>query len=264
MAPPDCRPVVVVARRRWLLARGIVDNAYREIARWEDPTMSAISRRSALFVGVLAWAFSAERCRADISVGVDGYVDNADVVLVVQAQTGPEANAFPAPAGKLRLRVLEVLKGITPDQYMLLPANTVRPGGKAVILIAADGPMPYEPLVNPAPCDKRIHCWPIDDKGKVNTGRVPAKSHGGFDFSVAEVTVPSIRAEVAASSPDEVGLYGQVLDACLFPEKMADLDRKNPRRAQFVRMMAAVRDLDRDVPAVAGLLESAGDAIQIP
>jgi hypothetical protein len=205
--------------------------------------------------GILTAFLSGQLCNADTVPGVDWYVGKADVVLLVQAQTDKEEAAFAPPEGQQRLRVVEVLKDVWTDPYVLVPANTVAPGGKAVLLLGDEAGLPWELALNPQPRKTKITCWPVE-KEKVDTGSIPAKSRGKGDREPAEVTLQTIRAEIAASSPDDAGLSVQVVEACLFPEKLGALERKDPRRAQFVRMMAVLRDLDRDVLALSALLES--------
>jgi hypothetical protein len=217
-----------------------------------------IYRVSILLIGLLAlprfgFAEAVAGADWDAPAGVDWYVANAWAVLRVQAQTEAEAKTFPPPNGQQRLLVREVVKGFAAAQQVLQPAGAINPGQHAVVLVQ------YEHLlankVEAVP--KFRFVWRLE-ADRLLTGDVPADSDGLTPDK--PVMLKDVRAMVASSSPEEVELYPQVIDAIFFPEKMDALARKDPDRAVYVRFAAVVRDLDRDVPSLALLLE-ANDAV---
>jgi hypothetical protein len=214
------------------------------------------------FVCAMVWLLASNPCTADIVPGVDWYVRNAEIIFRVKAQTPAEAEVFPPAQGEQRLIVEEVLKGIETALFWSVPSRTLNPGQRAIILVQYEHPPHWATAIQtnwrqPA----KTVVWPIVGT-RVLTGGIPDKSRSfGFGFGL-DVSPESIAAEIKASSPEEVGLYRQVVDACLFPEKISTLARTDSQRATYVRFAVAIRNLDRDVPGIAALLESPDSALR--
>lgn len=197
--------------------------------------------------------------------GVDGYVANAEVIEVVRAETPAAAEAFPSPRDKQRVWVDEVLKGLNTQQEFLLPKGTLNPGQTAVVLYEFKPAGNYEPALQTSPgAQPAMSVWPINSTGKVDTPGVPAQTGSGFILKpdTEGINLDLIRKDIVTSSSEEVGLYGQVVDALLFTEKFQALARSDASRSNYVRIVVAIRDLNRDVPWLAGLLESKDQTIR--
>jgi hypothetical protein len=192
---------------------------------------------------------------------VDWYVSNAETIFRVRAQTVAEAEGFPPSRGQQRLIVEEVLKGVDTAQFLSQPGGTLKPGQAAIALIQYEHPTTWEPAIQlklrrPA----KTVIWPIDG-ARVLTGTVPAATQWGGGPG-PNVPFVSVAALIKSSSPEEVGLYRQVVDACLFPAKLLALAHVDSQRAIYVRFAAAIRDLARDVKGIAALLESSDSAVR--
>ena len=195
---------------------------------------------------------------ADIVPGVDWYVANAQVLTLVRAQTDAEAKAFPPPEGKQRLLVREVYKGFSAVQQYLRPAGALEPGQLAVVLVQYEHPAQNEWTASP---EAKQVLWPLE-KDRLLTGGVPARSGGKGTDTNAPVTLQDLRDAVASVAPEEVDLYPRIIDAVFFPQKIEALAQKDPDRATYIRIAAAVLDLDRDVPSLALLLEERDKAVR--
>jgi hypothetical protein len=205
----------------------------------------------------------ASRASADAIPGADWLLNNAEVVVLAQAQTAAEARAFPPPRGQQRLVLRSVLKGFTTRQYWLVAEGRVKPGQEAVLLQSYQPILDYEPAIMVEPRNERkqeLFVWPIaDDKAK--TG-VPAETGGDFFVREQPLTVAALRGQIAKQTPEAVDLQEHLLAVLLFPEKEKALAGKDPQRVVQVRFLAAVLDLQRDVPTLAGLLESPDAAVR--
>jgi HEAT repeat protein len=196
------------------------------------------------------------RAFGDAIPGIDWHVQNAEAVAVVQAEGERDAAALPPPEGKQRVFVREVLKGFVTRQTWLIPAGTLRPGQEAVVLKEYHPPADYQPALqakrmNP---EGTLTVWPIVDD-LVRTGGVPAKTTGRFGME-EPITLKIILEEVGRAAPEEAGLSAQLLTAWLFPDRLENVLGNDPKRLDYVRFVVALRDLERDVPALADLLES--------
>ncbi len=197
-----------------------------------------------------------ERAAADSVPGVDWHVENAQVAALVQAEGARDAEAFPPPKGQQRVLVREVLKGFDTRQTLLIPAKMLKPGQQAILLIPYQPPPSWEPTLQL----KRMGepsvptVWPIEGD-QVRTLGVPAQTTGKF-FEDTPVTMKLVLDEIGRTAPEEPGLYAQLLTASLFPEKLETFIGKDAERIAYVRFVLVVRDLDRDVPALANLLEA--------
>jgi hypothetical protein len=203
--------------------------------------------------------------RADMVPGVDWYVANAEVIKVVQVEMPPAAETFPSPPDKQRVWVKDVLKGLDSAQEFLLPKGTLQPGQTAVVLYEYEPPSNYEPALQILTGTQPVmSVWPIDAVGKVDTRGVPAQMESSFIThpDAGGISLELIKKAIVASSPEEVGLYGQVVDALLFPARLQELARSDARRSTYVRFVVAIRDLDRDVTWLARLLESKEQTIR--
>ncbi len=85
--------------------------------------------------------------QADMIPGVDWYVCNAQAIALVRAQTAQQSAEYPAPEGRQRLVVEEVLLGFLPQQSLLWGAGAVPPGHRAVVLFQYEHPAHYEPAI---------------------------------------------------------------------------------------------------------------------
>jgi hypothetical protein len=204
---------------------------------------------------VLLAAF-ASCATADIVPGADWHLKNAEVVVLARAQTEAEAKAFPPPRGQQRLVLRSVLKGFTTRQHWLVPEGKVTPGQEAVVLQSYEPRTDYEPALTPRKLDQRgnLFVWPVTD-GKAMTG-VPEKTSGRRGFGEEPIPLAALRDEIARETPEAVDLQEHLLAVLLFPDKAKALAQRDPKRAAHVRFIAAVLDLERDVDALAGLLES--------
>jgi hypothetical protein len=105
----------------------------------------------------------------------------------------------------------------------------------------------------------QVFVWPVAD-GKVEAG-VPFRSEGRF-FGAEPFPLTALRDEIARQTPETVNLHDDLLAVLLFAARGAALARRESRRAAYVRFVAAVLDLERDVAALAGLLESSDGAVR--
>jgi len=183
---------------------------------------------------------------ADTPIGLDRYVDNAQVIALVNAADGSR-DANPADSeGPLRLYVREVLKGIYLQPGFTIRGAKLRPGQTAVLLLPCTRGA-YEDS------DTRPRIWVIREDGSVDTGDTFVQNSIG---EREEVSVEAIRTAIKTSTPEEIGISRQVLDSLLFPERARELRRTDFGRAQYVSIVSTIRDLPRDVGVFAGLLES--------
>jgi hypothetical protein len=201
--------------------------------------------------------------RADMVPGVDWHVAAAEVIEVVQAEMPAAAAVLPPPQDKQRVWVKEVLKGVDTAQEFLLPKGKLQPGQKAVVFFEYGCQVCPKPALQTAPRTlPPTSVWPVDSAGNLNTDGVPAHAESGLMLKQMMqdrgdiISLELIKKDIAASSPEEVGLNGQVLDALLFPKKFQALARRDGGRATYVRFTIAILDLNRDVPWLARLLES--------
>lgn len=174
----------------------------------------------ALFCVIVAMAAS-----ADIMPGVEWHVANATRIEIVRADDAR------------RVRVTEVLKGVDLEPGFILPAGNLQPGQSAVALFPYQ--YPGKPEYTP------MSVWPMDADGNVHTHDVPAESETGFGLRSDDfhVKLDFIKNAIAASSPEEAGLNSQVLEAIQGGEQFRRLERSNPRRAAYVRLVVAVLEL---------------------
>jgi hypothetical protein len=195
--------------------------------------------------------------RPDEIPGVDRYCENAEQIALLRAQTDAEAAQHKPPSDQQYLVVEDVLKGILFERRIAVPAGTLQSGQQAILLKQYEHPSSTLPYLQTdhAPGRGGTVIWPIDKAGVVDTGRVPLKSRS-YPGAGEAVRVSDIRRYVSLSSPEEVDLSRHVVMACVRPELFADLAKKNPDRATFVRFTTVIRDLDRDVATLALLLES--------
>jgi hypothetical protein len=207
--------------------------------------------------------------RADMVQGMDWHVAHAEVIEVVQAETPAAAAVFPPPQDKERVWVKDVLKGADTAQEFLLPKSKVQPGQKAVVLFEFGSPGYQNSAVQtPSRELPQTSVWPMDSAGNVNIDALPAHAESGptlGQFMLDHVRIKSlelIKKNIAAGSPEEVGLYGEVLEALLFPKKFQALARRDARRATYVRFSIAVHQWNRDVPWLARLLESQDQTVR--
>jgi hypothetical protein len=200
--------------------------------------------------------------RADEVPGVDWYVANAKIIEVVQAETpAQQAEVFPSPLDRQRVWVADVLKGVDTTQEFLLPKGSLNPGQSGVVLFQYEPPG-YQPALQISPEAPPVTVvWPIDSAGTVETHGISAQSQDK-PLPAAGITLDVIKKDVAASTPEEVGLNLQLLDALLFPEKFEALAQRDANRATYVRFWLAILDLNRDLPALAQLLESPDRAVR--
>jgi hypothetical protein len=180
--------------------------------------------------------------------GVNLYVANGDLVVLVRAQTNMEAAEYPAPEGEQFLLTEEVLKGVDTRQNFTVPAGNVPFGQRAVLVIqnsARDFSAQHAP---PAPI-----IWPLDQKD-VFTKDVSAGP--AYSFPIEHATLADVRRCAARDRPQDVNLNREIIDWVLFPDLAVSIEKKNPRRAAYVGFVAAIFDLNRDVVALSQLLES--------
>jgi hypothetical protein len=217
--------------------------------------MSQFRWLSVLVVG----AVFAPRSAADIVPGVDWHVAVADVIVLGQAQSAREAEAFPPPAGKQRVLVREVLKGFDTSQWWLVPTGSLKPSQEAVLVRPFQAGTHYQPALEltrrgqAAP----VTVWPVVG-GIVNTN-LPLHSQGRPALDNEPLPLQALLNEIARGTPEEAGLYQHLLTAWLTPDKLESAIVKDPERIRYVRIVAAFRDLDRDVAGLADLLESPDD-----
>ena len=189
--------------------------------------------------------------RADMVQGMDWHVAHAEVIEVVQAETPAAAAVFPPPQDKERVWVKDVLKGADTAQEFLLPKSKVQPGQKAVVLFEFGCPAYKIPAVQTPPRELPLtSVWPIDSAGNLNIDAAPANGFTVGQIMLDNVRIKSlelIKQEIAASSPEEVGLYSEVLDALLFQKKFRALSLRDADRATYVRLTIAVHQWNRDV-----------------
>jgi HEAT repeat protein len=155
--------------------------------------------------------------------------------------------------------VKDVLKGVDTAQEVLLPQGSLKPGQAALILLQYEPPADYEPDLQSSPeVQPVILVWPMDSAGKLDTHGIPGQSRSGrfLPADTSGINSDLIKKDIATSSPEEVGLYHQVLDAWLFPNKFQMLSRQGAKRATYVRLVIAILDVNRDVSSLAQLLES--------
>jgi hypothetical protein len=195
-----------------------------------------------LLIAMMALPLLPAAARADTIPGVDWYIALSPWVLRVQAPSLDEAKAMPAPDGQQRLIVIEVLKGYMISRHVPAPA-VLKPGAEAVVLEHGG----------------KTLVWTLNEKNTLDTGGIPAKSQGGKGMAVGPeeaVTVDFVRGDIDQIVPEETGLCTQVIESVLFPDRIAKLAREKPERAAYVKIVATVRDLGRNVPALAELVAS--------
>ncbi|HWB60259.1 MAG TPA: hypothetical protein VG733_12255, partial [Chthoniobacteraceae bacterium] len=181
--------------------------------------------------------------------GLNDYVSNALVITLVRAQTPDEAAAFPAPVANQRVIVQQVLKGVETRQEFLLPAGSLKPGARGLVLFRFKGEF-FELSPTRDKPDPEIVIWSLKDDGIIDIKNTP------LEYMRVDIPWRVVNDYVATASPEEVNLNERVTEALLFPEKFKAFATGNARRAAYVRFVIAVRDLGRDVPALAGFLES--------
>jgi len=141
-------------------------------------------------------------------------------------------------------------------QECLLPQGSLNPGQTALVLFQYEPPANYEPALQSSPAAKpAILVWPMDSASMVDTHGIAAQSEDK-PLPATAIKLDLIKKDIAAGSPEEVGLYRQVVDALLFPDKLQSLARQDASRATYVRFLVAILDLNRDVSSLAQLLES--------
>src|SRR5262249_7693829 len=89
----------------------------------------------------------------------------------------------------------------------------------------------------------------------VRTGGVPARTTGKFGME-EPITLKIILDEVGRAAPEEAGLSAQLQTAWLFPDRLENIVGKDPERLAYVRFVLRPRGLERDVAALADMLES--------
>ena len=198
--------------------------------------------------------------QADTISGLDWYVANAEVIAMVQAQS---VSSVAAPTGKQRLLVREILKGVETAQEYLVPEGTLRPDHPGILLVQYVPPNHYEPgIQTKREAFPSLLVWPMDFADSVDIGKIPAHTGDGFMAASGNIiSLESLEKEIAASSPEQVGLNAQVLGALLFPEKFKTLAAQNPSRAAFIQFVIAIRDLNNDGQQT-HIMEYTNDAIR--
>jgi hypothetical protein len=180
------------------------------------------------------------------------------VVAIVRNLNRDEASNFSSEPGRTRLLVLEILKGVCTQQYFVVPDKKLAPGQKAVLIVPYTPAPFYDPSrqVGAQPKAEPL-VWPASEDGSIDTGSIPPHTRGFAPlFSEEKAKLELVKADIMQTAPEEVGLSQQVVDSVLFPARLEELRRQDPSRAQYVEIVAALRDLPRDVGALADLLES--------
>ncbi len=196
--------------------------------------------RSLGLLVALCWAKVAA---ADYVDGASDDVRAAEAVLIGHAQTTAEASAWPPPAGMQRILVDEVLVGVWFEQTALVP-TPVPAGGRVVIVVRPRdlGGQPEvavePPTVGQPPHELQIGAGvtlpPDLAADGADDGLIGLNRHG--------LTLTDLRAIAAKAKPAELGLTARVITAALL--------RPTPDP------VAAIYDVDRDIPTLAALLES--------
>jgi HEAT repeat protein len=207
---------------------------------------------------------------ADVIPGADWHVANAKVIELVQAEMPVSVESFPPPPDRERVWVKDVLKGVDTTQVFLLPKDTLKPGQSALVLFQYEHPAHYEPALQTSrealagETQPEISVWPMDSADNVDTHDIPAQTQGGpsIERETGGINLNLIKKDIATSTPEQVGLNRQVLDALLFPDKFQALARTDASRATYVRFTITILDLNRDVSSLARLLESQDQTVR--
>ncbi|HEX4123185.1 MAG TPA: hypothetical protein VHY37_00550 [Tepidisphaeraceae bacterium] len=187
--------------------------------------------------------------------------------MIAHVPTAAEAARLPAGLADA-LIVDRTIKGLETRHYLphlADPNQNLAPGQSVLLLMPfvetrydlLDRPPRYFEKVSPAE-------WPID-RDMVDTRGVPLNSEDGRLAGVQKSTgigLATVLGMLADAAPEEVDLQGQMLDCLLFPDRFAALEKKDPDRSAYVRLACVARDLARDVPALANLLESPDGAMR--
>ncbi len=194
-------------------------------------------------VGLLVALCWARIAAADYVNGASDEVRAAEAVLIGHAQTAAEAGAWPAPAGTQRILVDEVLVGVWFEQTALVAAP-IAPGSRVVIVVRPRdlGGQPEVSVESP-PARQPPLVWPL---GAGDTLPADLAADGADDGVIGMhrhgLTLTDLRAIAAHTKPGELGLTARVITAALLHPT------PDP--------VAAIYDVDRDVPTLAALLES--------
>jgi HEAT repeat protein len=198
---------------------------------------------------------------AETPPSVEDYVGNAATVLLVRRPGTVETEALP-PTVRDGLIVDRALKGFDTRRYVPVPNNVLRPGQEALLLLpmktvgtAVAGSQPVYTL------------WPLSEPERqprtVDTGHIALRVNAGLESlyrAIGKPMPPVMLSDVAGiienSAPEEVGLQSDLLSMLLFTNEPSRRIR-DEARANYVALVLAVRDLARDMPALAQLLESA-------
>jgi hypothetical protein len=218
-----------------------MDQIHRQVRFW-----------SSLGIAILSvWLFCAPLA-GDTVPGPDWYVLNAEIIAIVRAPDAPQ-NARPSEAQTQEVNVIEVLKGVWFASKVTLHGTKLRDGQAGILLVPYEEPLRYypPPVAGSDPPDRRL-VWPIGQFGAVETT---------LRFETT-LKVETIKDYIAQSSPEQAGLSQEVLNSVLFPEKMNELRRRDPKRARYVAMTSAILDIQRDAGVVDSLLESSDPKIR--
>ena len=202
---------------------------------------------------------AATRALADTVPGADWHLANAATVLLVHTPSAAEAEMLP-PDLRGMLLVDGVLKGSDTRRYIPAIGPAQPPGARALALLRFPG-MPYSPIMaEPKPLERPTEdaLWPLT--GPPDAPIVDTQITARMDFA-GERYIPLDKLP-ALIAPEELSLHTQMLDALFFPTRHADLQKRDPTRAAFIQLSLALRDLARDIPALAGLLESPDPALR--
>lgn len=207
-----------------------------------------------LLVGMIASVLTC--VRADIIPGVDWYIKNTELLLLVHAPSSTEKEAFVPTERKKRLVVEKVLKGFTTQAYVEEYVSQLKDGQRALVLYQYEYPAHYAPVLRTAPSQiLNVVIWPIGDKDHVLTDGINLKS-GISSYSAP--TLADVINYIAEQTPEEIGLCEQAINHLLaLPGDEAVSD---PKRKRFLEYYTIIHDLGRDVPMLAGLLESTSQA----
>ena len=202
-------------------------------------------------------------------------IRGACMVAIVRAQTEEEAKQNPPPAGmnKQRVYVERVLKGVDTTQMFLIPEGTLKPGARGILLqsvaemeftiedtgkesLDSHFPFSVDPVEGASVCP-----YGVGLPKQANPGNA-LPDDMGLSPEEARIPLEEIEKIIAKDTPQEIGLNGQVIDALLFPEKFKTLAGSDPKRASYVQFVVAIHDFERDVFALARLLESRDPAVR--
>lgn len=194
--------------------------------------------------------------RADIEAGVDWHVKNAEVIALVEEDRGADGDAVPQ-IGQ-RVRVKQILKGVDTSQEYHLTTGWLSPGQNALVLFQYDSSKSEPARGSKSPLELGRSVWPMDRAEVVDVGEIPLQTQSGLGSEKERhfIKLEEVKALILESTPEQVGLCGQVLDALLFPEELAALARSDPSRARYVQLTLAILDLARDTRALARLVNS--------